>query len=55
MKQGQLSAAASAITGKARLYGMDKDNQLNTDKPVDIPETDLETVEAAARAALKLA
>ena len=56
MKQGQLSAAASAITGKARLYGMDKDNQLKTDSPVDVPEEDMEQLQEQARqASLKLA
>ena len=48
--------AATAITGKARLYGMDKDNQLKTEAPVDVPEADLEQIQEQARqATLKLA
>lgn len=49
----QTSAMVSAATGIARLHGMDKDNQLHTDKPVDIPDAELELVEEMARQELK--
>jgi hypothetical protein len=55
LTEHQPSAGVSAVTGIARLYGMDKDNQLHTDKPVDIDSAELEQVEAMARQALKLA
>lgn len=54
-KAEQFSAAVTANVANARLYGMDKDNQLHTDKPVDIDETDLALVEEMARQKLKLA
>ena len=40
-KAGQFSAAVSANVANARLYGMDKDNQLNTDKPQALTEQQL--------------
>ena len=45
----QPSAMVSAVTGLARLYGMDKDNQVNTDKPNDLTPDELEVLRADAK------
>ena len=45
----QSSAAVSAVTGLARLYGMDKDNQVNTDKPADLTPDELDVLRADAK------
>ncbi len=50
----QPSAAVSAITGKARLYGMDKDNQIAPDMPASITEAQAELYRGMARAATRL-
>ena len=44
----QPSAAVSAVTGLARLYGMDKDNQIKTDKPADLTAAELEVLRVDA-------
>jgi hypothetical protein len=51
----QPSAEVSAITGKARLYGMDKDHEIGS-KEAAVPVTAEQTEEyrAMARAAIKL-
>ncbi len=45
----QPSAAVSAVTGLARLYGMDKDNQVQPDKPTDLTADELDALRADAK------
>jgi hypothetical protein len=54
IKLNQPSAAVSATTGKARLYGMDKDNQTNEAAPDPITETELAAIRQAAKAATSI-
>ncbi len=51
----QPSAMVSAGTGIARLYGMDKDNAITTDKPQDLTESELTALRDMARAATDVA
>jgi len=53
-QSNQPSAMVSAVTGIARLYGLDKDNDVGLDKPAPIPTHDLESIRLAARQAIKL-
>jgi hypothetical protein len=47
----QSSSMVSAVTGIARLYGMDKDNQAVVEQPLDLtPEQYAEAVAAGNRA-----
>lgn len=48
MKLNQPSAAVSAGTAIARLYAMDKDNQLNDDQPEPLSEAELATFKRQA-------
>jgi hypothetical protein len=48
----QPSAAVSAITGIARLYGMDKDNQTNTEAPTALTPEQAEQANRAANVVL---
>ena len=48
MKINQPAAAVSAITGKARLYGFDKDGTASREEPVDIPKELLEQLKKEA-------
>ncbi len=50
----QPSAMVSAVTGIARLYGMDKDNQAAPDQPESVTAEQVEQYRAMARAATKL-
>ncbi len=50
----QPSAMVSAVTGIARLYGMDKDNQAAPDLPESVTAEEVEQYRAMARAATKL-
>ena len=50
----QVAAEISAITGKARLYGMDKDVHVNTDQPDTIDNADLDRIRDMAKAATRL-
>jgi len=46
----QPSAAVSATTGKARLYGMDKDNDVSDDKTAEIEANQVEAAKELAKA-----
>jgi hypothetical protein len=48
----QPSAVVSAVTGKARLYGFDKDVQASPDQPLPMTETQLLEAHRAANVAL---
>ena len=48
----QPSAVVSAITGKARLFGFDKDNQLQTDTPAELTPEQLEQATRASNVVL---
>lgn len=50
----QVSAEIQAVTGKARLYGMDKDVHVAQDTPNTLSGQDLEHAQAVAKAALEL-
>ncbi len=53
MRNNQPSAAVSAGTAIARLYGMDKDVHVSQDTPSDLDSTDLDTLQAQAEAVLE--
>jgi len=46
----QPSAAVSAITGKARLYGFDKDATASREEPIEIPKELLDQLKKEAKA-----
>ena len=50
----QPSAMVSAVTGIARLYGMDKDNQVETETAKPVSAEQVDEFRAMARAATKL-
>ncbi len=47
--QKNSTGMATNTTGLARLYGMDKDNQVSTDKPADLTPDELDVLRADAK------